>query len=107
MPFFARLRAEFPHGSRWADVMEAVLKVNEIAASQRPLDRAVRDMVDIAVELLGAEQGSIMLLEENERALRLVAASGASTGVTVGERLGIGESVAGRVIATERPLLLD
>ncbi|CAN5529531.1 hypothetical protein BH24ACT26_BH24ACT26_09330 [soil metagenome] len=85
--------------------MEAALKVNEIASSQQPLHDAVQDMVDIAVDLLGAEQGSIMLLEDGGRTLVLVASSGALD-VPVGHRLAIGESIAGRVIATERPMLL-
>lgn len=86
--------------------MEAALKANEIASSERPLHDAVHAMVEIAMELLGAEQGSIMLLEERGRSLVLVAASGSSADVPLGCRLAIGESVAGRVLATGRPLLL-
>jgi two-component system phosphate regulon sensor histidine kinase PhoR len=87
--------------------MEAVLRVSEIASSERPLNTAVHDMMRVAVDLLEAEQGSIMLLEESGQHLVLVASSGLSTEVPIGYRLAVGESVAGRVLATGRPLLLD
>ncbi|MFN2490300.1 MAG: ATP-binding protein [Actinomycetota bacterium] len=107
MGLFTRPHADLPHSSqRWGEVMEAALRINEIASSERPLGDAVGDVVAIAVELLGAEQGSAMLLEEGGRTLVIVASSGLSGGVPVGGRLGVGESVAGRVLATERPLLL-
>jgi PAS domain S-box-containing protein len=87
--------------------MEAILRVSEIASSERPLQDAVWDMMGVAVELLEAEQGSVMLLEEGGHSLVLVAASGLSPEVPLGHRLAVGESVAGRVLATGRPLLLD
>jgi two-component system phosphate regulon sensor histidine kinase PhoR len=106
MALFGRDRAELPRDSeRWRQAVEAILTVNEIASSDRPLHHAVQDIVDIAVELLGAEQGSIMLLEERAPTLRLVASSGPSE-VPAGSRVAVGESIAGRVLATERPLLL-
>jgi signal transduction histidine kinase len=87
--------------------MEAALVVNDIASSERPLQDAVHDMVSVAVELLGAQQGSIMLLDDDGGSLVLVATSGASDTVPPGFRLRVGESVAGRVLATGRPLLLS
>ena len=63
-------------------------------------------MVASAINLLGAEQGSIMLLEEGGRTLVLVAASGVPLAVPIGHRLPVGESVAGRVIATGVPVRL-
>ena len=108
MALFAREGSDLPQNSRrWAEAMEAALRVNEIASSQRPLDDAVQDVVDIAVELLGAERGSIMLLEDARRTLIVVAASGAAGNVPIGGRVAIGEGIAGRVLATEKPLLLD
>jgi PAS domain S-box-containing protein len=107
MAFFTRSRAVLPTSSqRWGEAMEAALIVNDIASSERPLHDAVQDMVDVAMELLGAEQGSIMLLDDGGGSLVLVASSGLSNEAKMGHRLGVGESVAGRVLATGRPLLL-
>jgi two-component system phosphate regulon sensor histidine kinase PhoR len=106
MALFARPR--LPEGSHRRDeAMEAVLRVSEIASSERPLQTAVADMLVVAVELLEAERGSIMLLEDGGRHLVLVASSGLSSEVPLGHRLAVGESVAGRVLATGKPLLLD
>jgi PAS domain S-box-containing protein len=106
MALFARARLpEDAH--RRDEAMEAVLRVSEIASSERPLHDAVHNMMQVAVDLLGAEQGSIMLLEESAQHLVLVASSGLSNEVPIGYRLPVGESVAGRVLATGRPLLLD
>jgi two-component system, OmpR family, phosphate regulon sensor histidine kinase PhoR len=87
--------------------MEAALRVNEIASSERPLQDAVQDMVDVALELLDAQQGSIMLTDDGGGTLHLVAGRGLGPGVTTGYRLAVGESIAGRVLATGRPRLLS
>ena len=86
--------------------LEAVLRVSEIASSSASLPESVQAMVASAINLLGAEQGSIMLLEEGGRTLVLVAASGVPLAVPIGHRLPVGESVAGRVIATGVPVRL-
>lgn len=91
--------------SRWQQAMEATLEVSEIASSATGLSQAVQAMVKIATGLLGAEQGSMMLLEEDSRTLSLVAASGLPE-VPMGTRIQAGESVAGRVLATGHALRL-
>lgn len=107
MAFFGRARASLPHNpDRWKQALEAVLEVNEIASSSAALGTSVNAVLGVAVELLGAQQGSIMLLEEDGRTLGLVAASGLPEEVEIGYRLAVGESVAGRVLATGKPLLL-
>ena len=106
MALFARADHLPADSQRWSEAMEAALRINEIASSRRPLDDAVQDVVDIAVELLGAEHGSIMLLDDARAGLVVAAASGVAGAVPIGGCVAIGESVAGRVLATERPLLL-
>src|SRR5918999_5415532 len=107
MAFFGRARASLPHNpDRWKQALEAVLEVNEIASSSAALGTSVNAVLGVAVELLGAQQGSIMLLEEDGRTLTLVAASGLPEEVEIGYRLTVGESVAGRVLATGKSLLL-
>ena len=109
--FSTRPRSEHSLGSlpatsdRWKEAFEATLRVNEIASSATPLPSAVRSMVRVAVDLLDAEQGSIMLLEEDGATLS-VAASWGLPDEARNLRLAVGESVAGRVLATGKPLLL-
>jgi GAF domain-containing protein len=67
-------RASLPRSpDRWKAALEAALEVSEIATSQAPLADAVAQMLSVAVELLGAERGSIMLLKEDGRTLVLMA----------------------------------
>jgi signal transduction histidine kinase len=107
MALFSRERAQLPTSSQmWREALEAALQVNEIAASEMALQDAVKALLGVAVELLRAEQGSIMLLDEDGRNLTLVASSGLPTEVPLGYRIGIGEGVAGRVLTTGKPLLL-
>ena len=108
MPLFARARRdelpESPDKTRLA--LEAALRVSEIASSGAALPQAVQGMVEAAIELLEAQQGSIMLLEEDGQTLTLVASYGLPSEVPIGETIKVGESVAGRVLATGKPLLL-
>ena len=91
---------------RWKLAFEATLKVNEIASSAIPLPNAVRSMVRVAVDLLDAEQGSIMLLDEAGATLVMAASWGLPAEANKELRLPVGESIAGRVLATGKPLLL-
>lgn len=108
MPIFPRARRDelpqTPDKTRLA--LEAALRVSEIASSGAALPQAVQGMVEAAIELLEAQQGSIMLLEEDGQTLTLVASYGLPSEVPIGETIKVGESVAGRVLATGKPLLL-
>ncbi|MEA2433136.1 MAG: two-component system, OmpR family, phosphate regulon sensor histidine kinase PhoR [Actinomycetota bacterium] len=108
MPIFPRGRdkdlPQTPDKTKLA--LEAALRVSEIGSSGAALPEAVQGMVTSAIELLGAGQGSIMLLEEDGQTLTLVASYGLPTEVPVGYSVRVGESVAGRVLATGKPLLL-
>ena len=107
MALFARVRKELPQDpERWKAGLEAALTVSEIASSSSALPDAVQKMVTAAIELLSAEQGSIMLLEDDGLTLVLAASFGLPSEVPVGHSIKVGESVAGRVLATGRPLLL-
>jgi two-component system, OmpR family, phosphate regulon sensor histidine kinase PhoR len=88
------------------EAIEATLRINEIASSAAPLPSAVRSMVRVAVNLFNADQGSIMLLDEGGRTLVLAASWGLPLEASETVRVNVGESVAGRVLATGKPLLL-
>lgn len=93
--------------NRERSALEAALKVSDIAASAVALPEAVQQVVRTALELFGAEQSSIMLLDENGSELVLTASAGLATGAPVGHRVPVGDGVAGRVMATGRAIRLD
>ncbi|MDQ3619454.1 MAG: ATP-binding protein [Actinomycetota bacterium] len=107
MTLFSRVRADLPRSpDKWRQALESALKVNDIASSASPLHESVQSMLGVALELLEAEQGSIMLLEDGGASLALVASRGLPLEVPLGHRTSVGEGVAGRVLATGKPLLL-
>ena len=110
MSLFARPRSNAPDipGSpeRLRSSLEAALRVSELAASAAALPEAIQGMLAVALDLLGAEQGSIMLVDDAGAGLVLAASCGLPTEVPLGSTLGIGEGVAGRVLATGRPMRL-
>lgn len=107
MALFARPRPLIPDDpDRWRSALEAALRVSEIASSASPLADAIDGMLRTAVKLLGAQQGSLMLLKDGGRLLELVASCGQADAIPSGSVIPVGESVAGRVIATGHPLKL-
>ncbi|MDQ5815805.1 MAG: ATP-binding protein [Actinomycetota bacterium] len=107
MTLFSRARTDLPHSpDKWRQALESALKVNDIASSASPLHESVQSMLGVALELLEAEQGSIMLLEDGGASLALVASRGLPLEVPLGHLTSVGEGVAGRVLATGKPLLL-
>ena len=109
MPIFSRASdnpAAAAPTTKLSETLEATLKVSEIAASAIAFPEAVQAIVRIATDLLRADQGSLMLVEDGSRTLALVAARGLPAEAHIGLRLPAGESVAGRVLATGHPLRL-
>jgi diguanylate cyclase (GGDEF)-like protein len=82
--------------SRLHDAGRAVNSVHE-------LDHVLGTILNGVVEMLGAETGSVMLVEDEE--LRGVAAVGNER--ALGARLAFGEGIAGRVAAVRNALLIN
>ena len=107
MSLFARSQqVEIGDPTKLKRALEAALKVSEIASSATALPDAVQAVVATAIDLFGAEQSSIMLLDDGGRELVLVASAGQAPTVPLGHRMPCGDSVAGRVVATGQALLL-
>src|SRR5205807_10668465 len=80
--------------------------------------RAVNSVLDLhevldvilssALELLRVETGSVMLIEGEDDGAELVAvAARGDNDIVLGSRVGLGESIAGRVAHSREPLLLS
>ena len=106
MNLFSRSRPLGNDPARLKRALDATLSVSEIASSSVALPAAMQQVVRTAIELLDAEQSSLMLLDQRGKDLVLVASAGLPTSVGHGHRMPVGEGVAGRVMATGRSLLL-
>lgn len=107
MSLFAKGREPLPEPQRWSTALDAALKVSEIASSGVALPDVIQAVVKAAVDVLGAEQSSLMLVDDRDRQLVLMASAGISLGVPIGHRVPLSDGVAGHVMATGRPLKLD
>lgn len=70
------------------------------------LPRLLDLIVTTAIEVTGADRGSVMLLDETGETLSIKAAKGMEAEVADATRVRVGEGIAGRVALTGRPLLL-
>lgn len=106
MSLFARL-ADLDKTDRTKAALDAAVRVSEVASSGAALPDAVRVVVQTAVELLGGEQSSLMMLEGSGTSLELIAVAGDPPGAPLGHRVGASEGIAGRVLATGRAIRVE
>ena len=81
----------------------AIAAVNAIAEP----DAAADSVLVAALDLVGADTGSIMLVDEEGENLVIAAAEGLSRAVVLSTRQRIGEGIAGWVAREAAPLLLN
>ncbi len=85
--------------STWAELSHALI-------ANFDLPRLLDLIVTTAIEVTGADRGSVMLLDENEETLTIKAAKGVPQEVIEATRLRLGEGIAGRVAQDGQPVLL-
>lgn len=96
-----RLRRRRP--PRESDELEAFLAAARAAAEGVDLDHSLRTILDAAIDLVGADEGSIQLLDRGT--LSVVASRGLSADAR-GHVVAVGEGISGTVAASGRALLL-
>lgn len=100
-----RAAQDQPQRSRRRD-LEAFLEASRAANRPGDLERALTTILDAALRLVAADEGSIMLLDEHEGAMRIVASRGIPAEVRGRVRVKPGEGIAGAVLQSGRPMLL-
>jgi PAS domain S-box-containing protein len=92
---------------RRVDELETLTRVGRSITSSLDLDSVLSAVVDAAVELTGAEEGSLLLVDEATGELYMRAARNFNEEFVRTFRLPIKDSLAGSVIRTGQPVLLD
>ena len=87
--------------------MEAIQSVGRKVTSLLDLDSILTAVVDAAVELTGAEEGSLLLLDENSGELYMRASRNFQEDLVDTFRLPIRDTLAGQVLRTRKPILID
>ncbi len=67
----------------------------------------IRLILDTSADLVKAEQGSVILVDEEEQALLLKAKKGAAQGLAEETRINPGEGIVGRVTELGQPILVE
>ena len=89
------------------DGLEALQRIGRQVTSLLDPDRVLREVVDAAVELTGAEEGSILLLDEATGELYMRASRNFQDEFVRTFRLPVHDSMAGQVLKTGKPMLID
>ncbi len=105
-PLTARLLwAYFVAGQdRKAELLQALAEVVESVDLAIDSDELFARMLDIAVGATGADGGSLMLVDNEERELRIRVANGVEPELWPKIRVPLGQGIAGRAAAEARPI---
>ncbi|HSF81166.1 MAG TPA: ATP-binding protein [Anaerolineales bacterium] len=89
------------------DDLEALQRISRSLAATLDLDEVLSAVVDAAVELTGAEEGSLLLLDENSGDLYMHAARNFGEDFVRTFRLPVEDSFPGQVLRSGKPIILD
>ncbi|MBW8010171.1 MAG: GAF domain-containing protein [Chloroflexi bacterium] len=89
------------------DELEALAKVGRSLTSELDLDRVLTTVVEVAVEFTGAEEGSILLLDEESGELYMRAARNFQEEFVSTFRMPAEDTLAGEVLKTGKPAFID
>ncbi len=100
------VRAGVPDQSR-LEALNSLIAIGKAVTSQRDLEMILSRVVEAAVFLAGAEEGTLMLVDPESGELYVRAAKNIEDGLRRSMRLPVQDSLAGRVIKTGKPLLVS
>ena len=92
---------------RRLDEVEALTRLGRTITGSLDLDAVLSAVVDAAVELTGAEEGSLLLLDENSGELYMRAGRNFQEDFVRTFRLPIQDTLAGAVLRSGEPMMLD
>ena len=92
---------------RRVNYLETLGKVGRSVTASLNLDEVLKLVVDAAVEITGAEEGSLLILEESSGELTMRASRNFQDEFVQTFRLPINDTLAGEVVRTGKPALLD
>lgn len=89
------------------DELEALTRIGRSISASLDLDEVLTMVVDAAVELTGAEEGSLLLVDEKTGDLYMRAARNFQDDFVRTFRLPINDTLAGQVVNSGSPVLID
>lgn len=92
--------------SREAEILKVLLSLSKEISSQTPMQKVVKRMTLSLQKVLGADECSILILDEGSRELAFSESSGLSKWEVGNIRFRMGEGVAGWVARYKKPVLI-
>ncbi|MBI3924987.1 MAG: GAF domain-containing protein [Armatimonadetes bacterium] len=92
--------------NRNISTLTALYEVGSAISSTIELEEVLRKVLDYAIYLLEAENGSLMLLDEIHSELKMLVAQGLDEQIVTTTRVNLGEGISGWVAQEGRPRLL-
>ena len=95
------------HLRQRVDELETLFRLGQSITAELDTDSVLTAIVEAAVELTGAEEGSLLLLDDNREQLYVRAAKNFQEDFVRTFRLPVQDSLAGTVLQTAQPVILD
>jgi len=87
--------------------IDALYSAGTILATTIDLTEALTQIISLAIDVIGAKIGSVMILDPRKNELYIGAACGLATDIVANTSLKVGDSVAGYVALTGEPLMIQ
>jgi signal transduction histidine kinase/DNA-binding response OmpR family regulator len=85
---------------------DALYSASTILASTIDLTEALTQILSLAIDVIGARIGSVMILDPNKQELYIGAACGLASEIVANTRMKVGSSISGYVAQTGKPLII-
>ena len=97
-------RKDAEEASRRLDQLQSIV---EVGLAARSIDELVNELLSHVRQLLGADGGTILLIDEASEDLRIRAAVGVDPEQVTDVRVPVGQGIAGRIAATGKPVIVN
>ncbi len=88
-------------------ILESLGEVRQAVMLSKNADELLKVVLNLAIRSNHADSGSIMMVEDDRRHLRIEIADGIDPGVIAATIQRVGKGVAGRAVRTRKPLLIN
>lgn len=87
--------------------LSTLYEVGQAISSELDFRKLQNMILETVVKVIGADKGSLMLVDDSEKILTIGVAIGLSDQITSEAKIEIGESIAGWVVKTGKPLFIE
>ncbi|OQX92802.1 MAG: hypothetical protein B6D58_01060 [candidate division Zixibacteria bacterium 4484_95] len=87
--------------------IDALFSASTMLATAIDLTEALTQILSLAIDVIGAKIGSVMILDPTKNELYIGAACGLSDDIVLNTKLKLGSSIAGYVAKTAEPLIVE